>query len=51
MTATLDGTTGPLAPPAPTVLTADDIVRLLPHRYPFFLLDRGVGFPSQPRKR
>ena len=43
MTATLDSTTGPLAPPAPTVLTADDIVRLLPHRYPFFLLDRVVA--------
>lgn len=27
--------------PAPaTVLTADDITRLLPHRYPFLLLDR-----------
>jgi len=28
-----------VAPPA-VVLTADDIARLLPHRYPFFLLDR-----------
>lgn len=26
--------------PAATVLSADDISRLLPHRYPFFLLDR-----------
>lgn len=26
-----------------TVLTADDIARLLPHRYPFFLLDRIVA--------
>lgn len=34
MTATL--------PPA-TILTADDIARLLPHRYPFFLLDRIIG--------
>ena len=34
MTATL--------PPA-TVLTADDIAGLLPHRYPFFLLDRVIG--------
>jgi 3-hydroxyacyl-[acyl-carrier-protein] dehydratase len=30
--------TAALAPA--TVLTADDIARLLPHRYPFFLLDR-----------
>lgn len=29
--------------PTPTVLTADDIARLLPHRYPFFLLDRIVA--------
>jgi 3-hydroxyacyl-[acyl-carrier-protein] dehydratase len=26
--------------PAATVLTADDIARLLPHRHPFFMLDR-----------
>jgi 3-hydroxyacyl-[acyl-carrier-protein] dehydratase len=26
--------------PAETILAADDIARLLPHRYPFFLLDR-----------
>lgn len=32
------------APPLPAiVLTADDIAGLLPHRYPFFLLDRVVG--------
>jgi 3-hydroxyacyl-[acyl-carrier-protein] dehydratase len=33
------------APPAETVtiLSADDIARLLPHRYPFFLLDRVVA--------
>ncbi|MEW2529935.1 MULTISPECIES: 3-hydroxyacyl-ACP dehydratase FabZ [unclassified Streptomyces] len=33
--------TGPLPlPPRDAVLGADDIARLLPHRYPFFLLDR-----------
>ena len=30
-------------PSAAVVLTADDIARLLPHRYPFFLLDRVVA--------
>jgi len=32
----------PATAPVPTVrsLSADDIARLLPHRYPFFLLDR-----------
>lgn len=29
--------------PAATTLSADDIARLLPHRYPFFLLDRVVS--------
>jgi len=33
--------TAALAPA--TLLTADDIARLLPHRYPFFLLDRVTG--------
>lgn len=27
-------------PPAPAALSADDIARLLPHRYPFLMLDR-----------
>ncbi|TJZ59234.1 3-hydroxyacyl-ACP dehydratase FabZ [Streptomyces piniterrae] len=30
----------PLSAPARAVLTADEIARLLPHRHPFFLLDR-----------
>ncbi|ANP52256.1 3-hydroxyacyl-[acyl-carrier-protein] dehydratase [Streptomyces griseochromogenes] len=30
----------PSSTPARAVLTADDIARLLPHRHPFFLLDR-----------
>jgi 3-hydroxyacyl-[acyl-carrier-protein] dehydratase len=32
--------TGTLPAPASLTLSADEILRLLPHRYPFFLLDR-----------
>jgi 3-hydroxyacyl-[acyl-carrier-protein] dehydratase len=40
MTAVLAPTPAQRDLPAPRTLGADDIARLLPHRYPFFLLDR-----------
>jgi len=40
MTAVLAPVPARRDPPAARTLGADDIARLLPHRYPFFLLDR-----------
>ncbi len=49
MTNTAHPTTGALAPAAKTTLDINDIQRILPHRYPFLLIDRVLDLTRRQR--